>query len=1085
MAEEHTLAKYTKLGDDNFHDWRFQLGVYCNSKDSIEVLTTSLDASADTTTKKKYQVIYAFICLTCSVQQQRYLHDVPPGDAYKAYQALAAIYEAKSTHSIFQLVSSVVMAKQNGRPAIEFTTAVANDATRLRKAVKEQKLDIYEVLESSAIINGVDSTFNTTIEALLVSGESTLSKVRSAILERAERLKSETASESNSSAMSAMTNSKPKPSKPCAHCLEKKHKALYHFQSDCYDLHPEKRPPRSNRNGNNGRHTFQGNTAEADNDATKGANTVAAWPAVVTPQQATESTNVTATAYKANSANNKLIAKVDSGAHGVDLFLAPNSTTGLHHVSPVNVKIAQLGQDPVVATHEGMIGNVKGAPLRALTGPNISTTLLSVHGLSQRGIGVYLSSNKSGSQVLFIDEEKLPTLDKSPFPAGSIVHRGYKKNGEYLVELTVDPNHQPTLFTAAKPADAATTPTAHRSVNLANLSLEQRIYLLHCRLGHRSPEQLHELVENHCVGSPVEKGVPVATYQEATRRCPICPLSKMRGRPHHHHADAPIKRSLLPYSYMHLDILTMGKASYGGNKYLLTMVDEATNGIHPLPLKAKSDLTTAVDAFHRRRVKPFGFKINDLKLDRAGEQRSKEFEDLCAKDSIVPHYTSPGDSRANGKVERANLTISTDIQSIRLQGDLSRKAWAELSRTAALINNHLPSSANPNKKSPQEMLNAALGNTQSLPDISKLRTIGSKAFVYVHPKNRREGDNKAIEGVLVGYTSDMQGYRVMAKGTTTIIESDHVDIHEVIPGHDDLITNVLPTPVATTTIGDQQPSPTVPAPPVPAPPPQQPAAAPPSDNRLRVPAHLAPFLDPALLNHADEIGDDNDDQGQQDAAEQEEQQLAEAEAEAPVQRQESGIPQWRGRRHTRSQTGGDSLRSLGSPPTAHFLRVVLPTVKAFDPDITEFNRKLLYLDPTAHTTKSLLTSKPYTEAVKEPGAARGMLRELVNVVGERKMEIIKRPTGIPIITSTWTHKPQKAWKVTTSPDDPSDSVTEELRSRLCPRGYQQSPGSYNPDQIEAPTPRPDTVKSLSCPHRQQIPESSVSGRKVSFLKHPS
>ena len=95
-------------------------------------------------------------------------------------------------------------------------------------------------------------------------------------------------------------------------------------------------------------------------------------------------------------------------------------------------------------------------------------------------------------------------------------------------------------------------------------------------------------------------------------------------------------------------------------------------------------------------------------------------------------------------------------------------------------------------------------------DISKLRTIGSKAFVYVHPKNRREGDNKAIEGVLVGYTSDMQGYRVMAKGTTTIIESDHVDIHEVIPGHDDLITNVLPTPVATTTIGDQQPSPTVP-----------------------------------------------------------------------------------------------------------------------------------------------------------------------------------------------------------------------------------------------------------------------------------
>jgi hypothetical protein len=82
-----------------------------------------------------------------------------------------------------------------------------------------------------------------------------------------------------------------------------------------------------------------------------------------------------------------------------------------------------------------------------------------------------------------------------------------------------------------------------------------------------------------------------------------------------------------------------------------------------------------------------------------------------------------------------------------------------------------------------------------------------------------------------------------------------------------------------------------------------------------------------------------------------------------------------------------------------------------------------------------------------------MLRELVNVL-DGKIEIVPRPSGVKPITSTWAHKEQAAWKLTEN----ALSAPDELRSRLCPRGYEQVPGeSYDPNRIEAPTPRYETV----------------------------
>jgi len=335
MADENSLSKYTKLNDTNWRPWNFQLRVYANSKDALDVLTTEMPENADGPLKKKYKDIYTFICLTCTDIQQSYLHDVPLGDSFRAYQSLANIYESKTSHSIFQLLSAVVTAKQNGSPAITFTSQVSNDTSRLRNAVKELNLDIYDVIEGASLLSGVDSAFETTVEAIKVSGESKVSKIRSIILERAERLKTEGMSAEHTSAMVTAADSKP--TKPCPTCLKEKGKQFFHWRKDCYIEHPEKKPvSRQQRNArySNGKHTFAGNKAETDYDDNQENGITSAWPAVADVSR----NNIATAVYTATSSKqpNTLTLKIDSGAKGVDVFLSPDNIAGIHNVQRTN-----------------------------------------------------------------------------------------------------------------------------------------------------------------------------------------------------------------------------------------------------------------------------------------------------------------------------------------------------------------------------------------------------------------------------------------------------------------------------------------------------------------------------------------------------------------------------------------------------------------------------------------------------------------------------------------------------------------------------------------------------------------------------
>jgi len=75
------------------------------------------------------------------------------------------------------------------------------------------------------------------------------------------------------------------------------------------------------------------------------------------------------------------------------------------------------------------------------------------------------------------------------------------------------------------------------------------------------------------------------------------------------------------------------------------------------------------------------------------------------------------------------------------------------------------------------------------------------------------------------------------------------------------------------------------------------------------------------------------------------------------------------------------------------------------------------------------------------------------MVGNGKTRIELRPPGTHGLTSTWTHKDRTEIK--------AESPLDTVKSRFCPRGYEQRAGGFgkdfNPDKTEAPTPSSETL----------------------------
>jgi hypothetical protein len=206
-----------------------------------------------------------------------------------------------------------------------------------------------------------------------------------------------------------------------------------------------------------------------------------------------------------------------------------------------------------------------------------------------------------------------------------------------------------------------------------------------------------------------------------------------------------------PLQLLHTDVLgPVTPASRGGNRYLLTVMDDHSGYSLVMPLKQKSEVAAALQRSIAFLETQTGRRVRAVRSDNGGEYVGAALAAFFQERGIEHQRTAPYTPEQNGAAERLNRTLLERARAMLIDARMEGSWWAEAVVTACYIRNRCPTHGR--SKTPWELL---MG---SKPDISHMRVFGCAAWVHVPRAQRRKFEPVSKRGVLVGYFS--KAYRV-------------------------------------------------------------------------------------------------------------------------------------------------------------------------------------------------------------------------------------------------------------------------------------------------------------------------------------
>jgi hypothetical protein len=310
------------------------------------------------------------------------------------------------------------------------------------------------------------------------------------------------------------------------------------------------------------------------------------------------------------------------------------------------------------------------------------------------------------------------------------------------------------------------------TVGALHLNRTQRVaFALHSVFHSSTPRLVEAANQQHFAGFDA---VPKLTAKDFPEHCDACSLAKIT-RPRHPGAD-PEHRATTPYQRIHIDGKCFRTGGWRGEYASLIIVDDFSGAAHVIPTQSRSDFIPALRRFHSQVIKSSGYTLSIVRSDGAGEFTGAYMDALLTEIGARAELTVPHTPQQNGRAERKIRTIMEGARVIRITCDLPSAAKYEAMKTAAHLDNFLPSSANPDNKSPVEML---IGKP---PAITFLRPIGCHVTVHIDPaESIYENFGPAGRpGVLIGYSEQRKAYRILVdKARGIVIESDRVVFHNL------------------------------------------------------------------------------------------------------------------------------------------------------------------------------------------------------------------------------------------------------------------------------------------------------------------
>jgi hypothetical protein len=187
--------------------------------------------------------------------------------------------------------------------------------------------------------------------------------------------------------------------------------------------------------------------------------------------------------------------------------------------------------------------------------------------------------------------------------------------------------------------------------------------------------------------------------------------------------------------------------------------------------KHKSETQQTIIDFAKEVERQNGQNILAIRSDNGSEFKNYTLNEFLSDEGIHHQYSAAYTPQQNGVAERKNRTLMDIARSMLAEFNSPYNFWAEAISTACHSSNWLFLRKGLNK-TPYEIL------TGSKPNISYYRVFGCKCFFQRKGVCLGKFDQKAIEGIFVGYGAESHTYRVFNKFTECVEESCSVVFEE-------------------------------------------------------------------------------------------------------------------------------------------------------------------------------------------------------------------------------------------------------------------------------------------------------------------
>jgi hypothetical protein len=446
-----------------------------------------------------------------------------------------------------------------------------------------------------------------------------------------------------------------------------------------------------------------------------------------------------------------------------------NTTIGLQDLTTDEQVKVELADKSTLTT--AGIGTFAGKLPRVLYCPQFASPLLSISQLYRDGKATIFHPTQG---IMVANAECMEVRVKgTPLLVGKATENGFitdinVMSSKNSVKYVNAPTNTVLTYAQALQSTSATTNTKPHAT-------AEQLWML--RLGFPNPERVIKLAKNNlATGVKISPAAKAEDFEVHSLEAYHLGKSKARS---HKMSPPKTKRSSKPFEFIHMDIKVTNIRTLGGNKYLLVICDDYTRWREAIPMATKGEVANKFKTWYLSFVKNLGYTTQRIRLDNAGENVGTIMAGFCLAHSIRLEPTNKYSSASNGTAERSIGILTSTIRTLLVSAHLPQTLWAEAAITATYLVNRLPTTANPGDKTPFEMLYG------KPPDLAHLKVFGCRAYVHRHKPEREVAtfSPTAVAGVLVGYATSTNGYRILVGSTGKVEETAHVDFAEtVLPG---------------------------------------------------------------------------------------------------------------------------------------------------------------------------------------------------------------------------------------------------------------------------------------------------------------